>query len=279
MLNVIKSDIYRIFRGKAIYITIVLLFFFMILSCFELSPGYVGLNNSVITETDTMELTEEDQEEYLKIKSIMDMRKLLKKYPYKLDKAILGANANLYYIFIVIIVIVLATDFSNSTIKNSISSSISRKKYYLSKLTTCLLFCTGMILLNNYGTYFVNMMMNGSSFSSSLGEITKVTLYQLPLMYGIISLLICICALFRKTSIFNAATIPFLMVFQLIVSGIISLFRLNSNIMSYEYQVALTKLASNPTNVYILESLAIGFTYFVVFNIIGYITFKKAEIK
>ena len=40
--------------------------------------------------------------------------------------------------------------------------------------------------------------MNGKAFSSGLGEITKITLYQLPLLYGIISLLVCISALTRK---------------------------------------------------------------------------------
>ena len=45
--------------------------------------------------------------------------------------------------------------------------------------------------------------MNGESFSSSLEEITKITLYQLPLLYGIMSLLVGLCFTVRKTSIFN----------------------------------------------------------------------------
>lgn len=142
-----------------------------------------------------------------------------------------------------------------------------------------LLFCTLFILINNYGTYFINLWMNGNKFSSSILEITKITIYQLPLMYGIISLLVCISVSVRKNSIFNTISIPFLLVFQLILIGMISLFKLNSNIVFYEYQVALCRLASNPTNMYLFKCISLGIGYFIIFNLIGYYFFKKAEIR
>ena len=84
-------------------------------------------------------------------------------------------------------------------ILNTTMAAIPKKahfiiKYYISKLITILTISTGLILFNNYGTYIVNLIMNGKAFSSGLGEITKITLYQLPLLYGIISLLVCISA-------------------------------------------------------------------------------------
>lgn len=280
MINIIKSDLYRIFKGKAIYITLAVMFFFMALSIFELQPGYIGMNISPANAENNFEkLSKEDEKLYYESKSILEERNIMKKYPYKLDKAIVGVNANLYYIFIVVIVIVISTDFSNSTVKNTISSSISRKKYYFSKLITGLLLCTLLMLINNFGIYISNLLINGKAFSSSLSEIFITTLYQLPLIYGIISMLICISVMVRRTSIFNTITIPLLMVSELVLMAIISLFKVNQNIINFEYQIALQILADNPTNIYILKSLILGIVYIIGFNLIGYYSFKKAEIK
>lgn len=280
MLNIMKSDLYRIFRGKAIYILLIITVAAILISTFELSPSWVGVNTSLLDSTYSTNMDEAENEGLrIETNSMMEERKILKRYPYELDKAIVGANANFYYIFVVIIVIVLSTDFANSTVKNTISSAISRKKYYLSKLVSSLLLCTLFILLNNYGTYFINLLMNGSQFSSGFGTITKVTLYQLPLMYGIISILVCISVTARKTAIFNTIAIPLLVVFQMVLMGIVALFKLNSHIAHYEYQVALCNLAANPTSTYILKCILLGIGYIVIFNLIGYYSLKKAEIK
>ncbi len=281
MLNIIKSDLYRILRGKAIYICCLAIIAMFSLSAFELAPGNIGMSSNNMGEVGirSQTLSEEEMEEFYKTKTLKEEREFLKKFPYKLDKAILGSNANLYYTFIVIVVIVLSTDFSNSTVKNTISSSISRKKYYMSKLITILIISTGLIFFNTYGTYIVNLMMNGKAFSSSLGEITKVTLYQLPLMYGIISLLVCISTLTKKTAIFNTISIPFIIVFELLLITAVTLFKLNTDIFGWEFQVALSRLAGSPANDYIIKCVILGIAYIVIFNIIGYQAIKKAEIK
>lgn len=121
--------------------------------------------------------------------------------------------------------------------------------------------------------------MNGKEFSSSLGEITKITLYQLPLIYGIISILVCMSIVSKKTAIFNTTSIPLLMVCQLILIGSISLLKIKPDIMNWEYQVALGKLATNPAKEYIIQCILLGIAYIVIFNTIGYKTFKKSEIK
>lgn len=279
MLNIIKSDLYRIFRGKAIYISCIIILAMMLLSCFELAPGWIGMSNNMMSSPYNLELSPEDEEKLGEVNSIKEERALLKKYPYQLDKNIVGANANLYYISIIIVVIVISTDFSNNTIKNTISSAISRKKYYIAKLATIILLTTGLTLLNNYGLYFMNIAINGKAFSSGLGEITKITLYQLPLIYGIISLLVCISTVTRKTSIFNTISIPLIIGFQLILEGIITLFKLKPDILQWEYQIALSQLAANPANSYIIKCAILGLAYIVIFNTIGYKTFKRAEIK
>ncbi|MDE6025016.1 MAG: ABC transporter permease subunit [Lachnospiraceae bacterium] len=277
MFNIIKSDLYRILRGKAIYIAFLVMVVMSGLSMYELSPGYLGASSAGLEQ-----INEDALEDVYRLGgelSLSEIRKIYEKHPYEFDKEFLAANANLYYIFIVMVAIIIAADFSKRTIKNTVSSAVSRKKYYYSKLICCILICSIFVLINNYGTYFVNKLVNGENFSSSLGTITRVTLYQLPIMYGIISLLVCVSVVVKKGSAFNAISIPLLMAFQLLITLFLRVLKMKATILNYEYQTALGKLARNPENDYIVKCVLLGIFYIVIFNIIGYYSFKRAEIK
>ena len=279
MLNIIKSDLYRVFRGKAIYIAIIFILFLAAVSCFSMSPGHIGITSS--SEEQQLVEDEEILNKVYETDSILEIRELMKEYgAYPLDKEQLGANANLYYFFIVVVVIVLVTDLSNSIAKNTLSSAISRKKYYMSKLITCIGLGTFLVLINNYGSYIINLIMNGQEFSAGLLEITKLTILQLPILYGIISMLVCIGFCFRKTGAFNSITIPLIMVIQLIIMGVATLFHFDANnILNYEFQYIIGNLVSNPSNTYILKTLVLAVFYIIIFNVIGYRVFRKTEIK
>ena len=281
MLNIIKSDIFRIIRGKAIYVAIIVMMIMAVSSIIGMAPGRIGI---VSTNTQIMEDSTKNQELQEKINntsSLLETRKIIKEYEeFELDRQIIGANINLYYIFIVIVFIIICVDLSDSTVKNTLSSAISRKKYYLSKLMTTLILGTILILINNYAIYFLNIAINGIKFSTNFIEFTKLTLLQLPIMYGIISLLVCIAFITRKKAIYNSIAIPLIIVVQLILMGIIALFKLDSSIMTnWEIQYILSNLVENPTIEYIIKTFLLGAAYILIFNIIGYISFKKAEIK
>lgn len=279
MLNIIKSDLYRIFKGKSIYVAIIIILILASVSCFSMSPGHIGMTTSSAEQP--LIKDEEILNQVYETDSILETRKLMKEYgAYPLDKAQLGANANLYYFFIIVVVIVLVTDLSNSTAKNTLSSAISRKKYYMSKLITCIVLGTFLVLVNNYGSYLINLIMNGKEFSAGILEITKLTIVQLPILYGIISMLVCIGFCFRKTGTFNSITIPLIIVMQLVIMGCSSLFHLNANnILNYEFQYIIGNLITDPSNTYILKTLVLAVFYIVIFNVIGYSVFKKTEIK
>ena len=281
MLNIIKSDIFRIIRGKAIYVAIIVMMIMAVSSIIGMAPGRIGI---VSTNTQIMEDSTKNQELQEKINntsSLLETRKIIKESEeFELDRQIIGANINLYYIFIVIVFIIICVDLSDSTVKNTLSSAISRKKYYLSKLVTSLILGTIIILINNYAIYFLNIAINGIKFSTNFIEFTKLTLLQLPSMYGIMSLLVCIAFITRKKAIYNSIAIPLIIVVQLILMGIIALFKLDSSIMTnWEIQYILSNLVENPTTKYIIKTFLLGAAYILIFNIIGYVSFKKAEIK
>lgn len=276
MINIIKSDLYRILRGKAIYVCIYVIIMLSVASTITLSAGSVGINVGNNGAADA-----EYIEKISNAKSLTDFREIIMESGnFDLDRQMMGTNATLYYIFVVIIVILISTDFSNNTIKNSLSSAISRKKYYFAKLILSIGICTFLILFNNYFSYILNIIINGNKFSAGLLEITKITLYQLPLLYGIISLQIGLSFICKKTALFNSIAIPFIMIFQLLCMMVINIFRLKGNLFSnYEFQSAMGKLADYPTTSYIIKCACLGMAYIIIFNLIGYISFKKSEIK
>jgi len=277
MFNIIKSDLYRILRGKAFYILLLIIVITMVTSAVAMSAGHVGLSTSTNVNVEDTEFLLELQN----AKSLKEVREIMKKDgAFALDQDVIGANANLYYAFIVIVVIILCTDFSNKCIKNTLTSAISKKKYYFSKIILIFGICAFLIAFNNYGFYLLNLLINGKAFSSSLLDITKYTLLQIPMIYGMISLLLCFAFLFKKTSSFNTVAIPFIMVIQIIVMAGANLLHIDAKwFYDYEFQFALTNLVNHPTSAYILKCTALGIFYIILFNAIGYYTFKNTEIK
>lgn len=277
MLNIIKADLFRILKGKGIYIIIILLFLLSLMSAYTVSPLNVGLNVSGDT-TENYGLSDEWLEKLYSVKSMSETRDILINHGhYEVDVANVVHNNNMYYFFIAVVVFVLCCDFSNGTIKNTVSTNISKKKYYFSKLLLAIGLGNIITFLNVYFAYFSNLFMNGNNFVSSLSNITLLTIRQLPLLYAIISVLITIAVIVRKTSIYNGISIPLLMLFQLIL-GFMNTFNLPKWIYNYEFETALGKLCLNPTNTYIMQTLSLWTIVFIITTIIGYSYFKKREI-
>ncbi len=277
MINMIKADFFRILKGKAIYMIFLVVIILGIVSAVGISAGHIGISTSSNIDVNDAEF----MKKLSAAKTLKDVRNVMKSGgEFPLDKDVIGQNINLYYLFIVVVVIILCVDFSNKSIKNTLSSAITRKKYYYFKTITIFAICTVLVLFNTYFFYFLNILINGKGFSSSLLDVTKLTIIQLPLIYGIISLLICFVFVLKKTSLFNAIAIPFIMAVQLLVIGITSLFRLDASwFYNYEFQFALSKLSSSIDSSYIIKCSLLGLFYIVLFNVIGYYSFKNTEIK
>ena len=110
MLNIIKSDLFRILRGKAIYIIFIVIILMNILSIVSMTTPNIGISigNSGIVDINDTELLQRLSE----AKSIGEYRDIMKSQGnYELDKAIIGQNSNLYYFFIAVVVVVLCADW------------------------------------------------------------------------------------------------------------------------------------------------------------------------
>lgn len=279
MLNMIKADLFRIFKGKGIYVVILFLVFSAFMSAYSLSPLSMGLN---LGDGDNAELYNIEPEYVQKLydtASLNEARDILQNHAdYSLDVANIAKNNNLYYVFIALIIFVIGCDFSNKTIKNTISTNISKSKYYFSKLILALGLGTVLIFLNAIFCHVANIILNGNSFSSPISEMFLIIIKQLPLLYAIISILVTISVVTRRTSIYNGITIPMVMVFQLIFLSPVNVLKLPSYLVNYEWETALTKLCLDPSFTYLFQTLGLWTVIFVTFVVIGYNNFKARDI-
>ena len=281
MINMIKADFYRIIRNKALYIAVFLLVFMLGISIYMVEPGMLGNAQVSLNQEVTEEITFNGvtSEEYGDM-SMSDFRKaIVHSDGYELDREIIANNMNLYYIFIIIVAIVISADFSSKGVKNTLSSAISRRKYFMSKILFVNLLCLVLFFLNTYLAHFGNIIFNSKEISASLGTITRTTLLQLPPMLASVSILTGFAFILRKNSLFNTVTIPLILVFQIILSTSAMLLKIPEKFLNYELQSMFVTLAHNPSNQYISNSCLVCAVIVILFNVIGYMCFKKSEIK
>lgn len=275
MMNIMRADLYRIFRSVGIYAAIIIVVAIAAVSVGLREPGYVGVAVSVTGDGE--EIRDIDLEDLI-ADGISERGDEENK---ALVRQILGSNINLYYPLIIVVFVLLMSDFSNRTIKNTLTSVVSKKTYYFSKLALVLLFSAAFILLSNLFAYVLNFIVNGRDYTEGIGNTLKVTAMQLPMLLGVVSLLVMLGVLVKRAAIFNAVVIPLVVVFQtvvLLLQDVTKSELLQKFMQNYELQTALGKLAFFPEKKFVLICACIGFSEMILFSVLGYLIFTKSEI-
>lgn len=276
MINMIRADFYRLIRGKGIYIAVFILLLMIGMDIYTVQPMNVGLKVDTEIENDLSDMTYEE----ISALSISEFREImLRTKGYALDRDILACNMNLYYIFIFVAAIVIAAEFSGSTVKNTLSSAINRSRYFLSKVVFVNLCCVGLFFLNTYVMYFANILFNNRDLASDFDVITKVTLLQLPPILALTSILAGLAFILKKTAVFNTITIPLILIVQILLNVASAFFKIKKEWLIYELQQMLGFLTVDPSGSYILHSYLVCAVIIIVFYLTGYLSFKKAEIR
>lgn len=276
MLNMIKADLYRIVRGKGIYILLFIMIVMASVSVYMKEAGYIGMGGQVNMEEQNADIDESGFVIDISEESDIDLS------GKKVDTDILNANMNLYYLFIILVSVIVMGDFSSKTIKNTLTSAVDRKTYFASKFILTEALAVLIVLINNFFAYTLNYIMNGKEYASELVEIWKVTLRQIPMLLGVVSLLVLAAFFIRKAAVFNAVTILFQIIFQVLIGVIIVITEseiLRNFMGKYEIQTALSRLVYTSSDKYVIQCACIGFTEIIVSIILGYILFRKVEIK
>ncbi len=271
MINMMKADLYRIFRGIGIYIAIVMMIVMSVISIVMKEPGYIG-NAAVTYEEDTVvaaggflsDETPDQSAEKMLVRSIM------------------SANINLYYPLILVVFVILMSDFSNKTIKNTLTSAVSKRKYFVYKLLMSLGCSAVFIVFSNLFAYIFNYIKNGNEYTEPFINIVKATVLQMPMLLGVVGFIVFMGFLTRKTAFYNAVTIPFVILFQIIIGAV---YRLSESkiiekfMMHFELQTALNRLAYFPDSKYCLQCLCFGLVEIALFSVTSWLIFKKTEVR
>lgn len=272
MINMMKADLYRIFRGVGIYIAVLLIIAISAISIVMKQAGYIG-NGTVTVDNDT--IVEADDSISVVIADTSAGHKML-------VRSMIAANINLYYPLILVVFVILMSDFSNKTLKNTLTSAVNKRKYFKYKLLMSLGCSAIFIIFSNLFAYILNYIKNGKEYTEPIDNILKATFLQMPMLLGIVSFLVFVGFLTRRTAVYNALTIPFVMLFQLIIQLILTLTKsefIEKCVEKFELQTALYKLAYFPENKYCLHCLCFGLIEIVVFAALSWLIFKKSEIK
>lgn len=278
MLNMIRADFYRLFRIKMAYIAVASLLLLSALAIWQKTPGASLFSAGSEVQVEEVSTDNNTQNLSDSLDAIQNPTETTSQ-AIKLDKKILEKNINLYYIFIFLVGVIVVQDFSFNSIKNSLTSAISRKTYFISKVATSLIVCLTVAFGHTLFVYLLNGFLNGFSESSSLVELLRITLYQTPYFIGLVGLLMAAIFTFQKAASFYGFSISVLMV--IIVSLLFIQLSGLANVvtlLSLEPQTALGIVAGNPDWNYLSKYVLVGFGSFALFTSIGYIRFNRTEI-
>jgi ABC-type transport system involved in multi-copper enzyme maturation permease subunit len=120
MLNIIRADLYRVFREKAVYITFgifagfISLFRIVELIGINVGFGIVNAESTILTN---------------------DFDGMIAPF------AMMILMDFLVYFLLSVIIVVVSSDFSSNAVRNVLAGGVSRTKYYISKLITAIGFC------------------------------------------------------------------------------------------------------------------------------------------
>ena len=277
MMNIIRADMYRIVRGKGLYITLVVLLAVIVLQIVGGSNMNAGVN------TETIDITSMDMENFDRGSfNIADF--FHSPTGVEAPFQVMGATSNILYILLPLIIIISAADFTSGAARNALTSGVSRFKFYCSKLILSCIFCAALLIVYVLFSIIVATIINGFGGPLNMTYVSDVLKVFLP------QLLLCLAGAcvthffvftFKRSAAAIGINIAFLLlpsVLILILSFISGWFK---NLFDYELTSNIGALAkiSSMSSGDIIRTLLVGAGYIVLAAFGGFFVFKKAEIR
>ena len=252
MLNIIRADLYRIFRSKSIYIMFILML-------------VIDIPSIILNSTMLIGVTYHD-----------DSGKMITP-----DADALTSNSNFYYFFIFIVIAFLISDFTNKTIKNTLASNCTRTCYFLTKTYTVYFSAAVLFIVHNAFVYILNFLVNGSSNAMNIGEYALTAVLQMSVLWGMTGFMLMIGFLTKNGTAFNTLTISIPLTYAVILMFLDNYIPeiIENYLLKYEMHTTIGNLVYESDNTYRLTVAAIYLSAAVILPIIGYLHFRKSEIK
>ena len=268
MMNLIRADVYKIVRGKALYITFAVLLVMIILNV------TTGAAMITIVAEDGGVMAPLGIEIYGEPDGFAGA-----------IIAIFSSMEQLVFVLLSFVMLVSIPIFSSGTVKNDIVRGVSRTKLYLSKLIICGALCVLMYLIYLGVGMLTYVMANGLGSPVPAGFWT--TLIQAAGAQLFILLAISCVGLFLVfTTKRNGMVIGIYMAFFLLPTMLLNLLSLfNADLalalVNLDMTTSVSRMGffSQLETREILTVLGVGAGYILVSTILGLSFFRKAEIK
>lgn len=244
----IKADLFRLRKGKGIYIVFGILLSISLLYVFAGVMGTVGLGTNM--------------EELDALSNIV-------RTGYNTAIFCLQDLSIIQYIILAVMILIVGEDFTNNVKKNTLSRGSSRTKFILSKIVTILLLeifvCFFYVTISVIGATLVNGF--GGEFNlASIWEVLKRLLPQIYIIFSLLCLAMLILVLSKKTT----ATVFFFIALPMILSLVLMLLNLFPNsanlitaLQGFDILSGLTSIATSNYSVEHVIKLLITSTIFV----------------
>ena len=270
MMNIIRADIYRIFRGKGIYITfavMLLLVFFSVFIFNSMPQTGIIIASEAVEDVNEMILPE------MPVMTGATAATL-----------VFSSMEFMAYFFLPLIIIVAMAMFSTGAIKNELSTGLSRIKLYFSKFLLSFILCVVLMLSFVLLTILSATILNGVGYwgEGLLLDIIKMlgALTLLALAFNSVGMFLCFVT--KRTAAVNGIYIALLFVPSIIVLMLSMAFPNILEILNYDLFNQFTVFSQavlEPSAADITRSVAVCLAFILVPTIAGVSLFRKAEIK
>ena len=270
MTNLMKADMYRIMRGKGIYITFAVMLSIIILTVFVMRVApIVGVSPEVVIDEFVF-----DDEQLMAAETMSAA--------IAAQMAIDSMN-NIIYFFLPLLVLVSMATFSSGAVKNELTVGISRTKFYLSKwllaVGISLAFMALFVLLH----IIFALMVDGMGYwpGGAIVDMLQAFGLQALLTIGLVSVGIFFGFLTRRTSATIGLYIALALVPSLVISILMVPFPRAVEAFNYDLSGLYFHFAtpSLMTNFEIGRGIIVALGYIVVATVAGIALFKRAEVK
>jgi ABC-2 type transport system permease protein len=263
MRNIIKADLYRIFRGMGVYIAFTVLLIVIIAQVAE--AGIIGIA----------------------IGPVYDGYMTGRNAPI----LIASYSDNLVYFLLAFIVFITSADFKNGAVKNLLSCGVSRTKYYFAKLVLVAVVSAVLMLF-----FFVTAIVTATIFNG-FGEsvdaeyfitIAEIYLPQLYLLFAFGCVGTFLIFTIKNTAALNTIYIAFTIVPMMVLSMASTVDRtlIDYDLIFNMKWFAIDKVypivgieSLNPPATNLPRALILGGAWILTSTVGGILLFKKAEIK
>ncbi|GFH43417.1 hypothetical protein Hs30E_19680 [Lactococcus hodotermopsidis] len=249
MLNLIKSDFYRLMRSKGFYITVIVEIL-ITLAFFYLLTADISSSGTVKIEQTSGGLIQS-------LKGTMS--------------GMGSATTQISYFAISLFVILVGHEFSMQTFKNSLTSGISKTSFVLGKYVTTLL-AFMLIAATMFVTYFLAGMMKFGSGDTNIPKLLGEMVFMTIGNGLILSILFAIAMLILVVTHSSVAAIAFAIIYPAVIPTVLFVVKVDVlkylSFLSYGWQ--LDELSKDS-----LPYLIIGLVVIVVSLVSSSLILKK----